>query len=82
MATPADTLPSPQQMLLASRIQGLFLSDGLSLADDGTAEVYRTTLKAARLILAGALAAGVVDADAHAVLADIVDAADDVPEIL
>lgn len=82
MAVPVTALPDPHMAVLATRIQALFLNDGLSLAEPGTAEVYRTTLAAARLIIGGALATDVLDAEAHGVLADMLDAAQHAPDVL
>jgi hypothetical protein len=78
----AAALPDPAKVLLATRIQGLFLNDGLSLIEPGTAEVYRTTLEAARLILGGALANDILTPESHGVLTDMLDAAQDAPDVL
>lgn len=81
-ALPDAPLPDPALLMLTERVQALFLHRGQSLAAEDTAAVYRTSLEAMRLILTGALAAGVLDENQHATMRGMVDAADQVPDNL
>jgi hypothetical protein len=81
-ALPDASFPDPGLSALTERVQGLFLHYGQSLADPDTAAAYRTSLEAVRLILEGALASGILAADQHATLRDMVYAADQVPDNL
>jgi hypothetical protein len=82
MAAPGNALPDPRMVVLATRIQAVFLRDGLSLADPDTAQAYRVTLEAAQLVISGAAATGIIDDDAHETLTGMLTAAHDVPDVL
>lgn len=75
-------LTDPGLIALATRIQALFRYHGQSLADPETADAYRTSLAAVRLILDGALANDVVGAEQHETLRSMVDAAEKAPAVL
>jgi uncharacterized protein involved in outer membrane biogenesis len=79
---PAPALPDPALITLATRIQATFRINGLSLADPDTAFAYQVSLDAVRPVLDGALATGLLTDAQHAVLANMLDAAGDVPSIL
>lgn len=82
MARSGSALPHPDRLRLSTRIQALFLAHGQSLADPRTADVHRTSMESMRLILAGALATGVINDAQHTTLAGLVDDVETVPDVL
>jgi hypothetical protein len=74
----ADT---PQQRL-AETAEAWFLARGATLTDETTADVYRTTLDLARLMLEGSLAEGLVGEDEYRHLAGMVEGLRGAPDTL
>lgn len=79
---PGDPLPTAEELEFAVIVQGVFQDRGMSLADPETADAYRATLAAFRLILEGAYGTGLLDEGQRTALTGTLAAAEDVPDII
>lgn len=82
MAVPGTALPDPQMIILATRLQAHFVTNGLSLADPAVAHAFRVSMEAARLIVDSVHGAGRMPDGAHEVVEDMLTAAMLVPDVL
>jgi len=80
---PADpNTPLGPEEQLAAIVEQVFASLGHTLTDDQTAQVYLATLRVVANMHDGALAQGVVDAEAHQTLTGMIRGLEGIPGLL
>lgn len=78
-ATPAVRGPAVE---LALTVEAMFLDRRRTLTDPATAEAYDVTMDAVRLMLSGAAAHGVIDAEQQQTLEGMLAGMQDAPTVL